>query len=69
MESLSMEATGQVFKMKSLLENPVRYILPIGNDLVEMNSLIGKKLQFQFDGTILCIRCGRKTKKSFAHHF
>ena len=69
MESLSMEATGQVFKMKSLLENPVKYILPIGDELVEMNSLIGKKLQFQFDGTILCIRCGRKTKKSFAQGF
>ena len=64
-----MEASGQVFKMKSLLENPVTYILPLGDNLVKMNSLIGEKLHFQFDGTILCVRCGRKTKKSFAQGF
>ena len=64
-----METEGQIFKMSSLLGIPVKYFLPIGNQQVEMNPLIGSKLTFHFEGQILCIRCGRQTKRSFAQGF
>ena len=64
-----METEGQIFKMSSLLGIPVKYFLPIGNQQVEMNPLIGSKLTFHFGGQILCIRCGRQTKRSFAQGF
>jgi hypothetical protein len=51
------------------LENPVKYFLPIGEQRIAMNALIGNQLTFRYDGQILCIRCGRKTKKSFAQGF
>ncbi|MBN1990738.1 MAG: DUF2797 domain-containing protein [Bacteroidales bacterium] len=45
------------------------YTLFSGTELVEMNSLIGKRISLQFTGDINCIKCGRKTKKSFGQGF
>jgi len=64
-----MEASGQISKMKSKLGDPIKYTLPIGDQLIEMNPLIGHTVQFTFNGEIRCIRCDRKTKKSFAQGF
>ena len=60
---------GTLNKMQSRLENPVQYILPIGDELIEMNSLIGKELSFHYSGEIYCKKCGAKTKKSFSQGF
>lgn len=46
-------------------DGTVSYKLPIGEDLLEMNSLIGKKIEIFFTGQINCIECDAKTKKSF----
>jgi len=43
----------------------IQYRLPIGGELVDMNALIGKKIQFVYEGLINCVVCGKKTKKSF----
>ncbi|MCW9014816.1 MAG: DUF2797 domain-containing protein [Gammaproteobacteria bacterium] len=43
----------------------VQYQLPIGDALVDMNSLIGCDIKLQYDALINCIVCGRKTRKSF----
>jgi len=52
--------------MKSCLdEGLVKYQLPIGNDLIDINQLIGKKLALTYKDEIACIRCGRITSKSY----
>jgi hypothetical protein len=60
---------GQVRKMHSKLEDEVKYQLPLSGELVDMNALIGRKILMKFDGEILCIACGKQTKKSFGQGF
>jgi hypothetical protein len=60
-----MKISGNIEKLKTQLVSPVSYSLPIGDDLVPMNELIGKPLSLTYGGEINCIHCGRKTKKSF----
>ncbi len=57
--------SGPVRKMRTMLESPVRYALPMGDAVVEMNPLIGSEITLDFSGRILCVNCGRETKKSF----
>ncbi|MDH5360596.1 MAG: DUF2797 domain-containing protein [Gammaproteobacteria bacterium] len=60
---------GNIAKMKTELNDSVEYRLPVGNDMVEMNALLGKQLHMRYQGAINCIHCGRKTKKSFSQGF
>ena len=60
---------GTIVKMKNKLGNPVQYILPIGEDNVSMNELIGKYILFKWERQITCISCGKNTNKSFAQGF
>ncbi|RDV26137.1 DUF2797 domain-containing protein [Alteromonas aestuariivivens] len=46
-------------------DNLVHYTLPVGDELVAMNPLIGQKIVLSFEGQIACVHCGSKTKKSF----
>ena len=61
-----MNYNGTLSKMKTDLQDPIIYNLPIGDDLVLMNDLIGKYIVFDWKKEIYCISCGRKTNKSFA---
>ena len=65
----TMNYSGILLKMETKLENPVEYELPIGDELVFMNHLIGKYIIFKWKKEIYCIVCGRKTNKSFAQGF
>lgn len=49
--------------------SPIRYRLPLGQDEVVMNELLGKKISFRFEGQINCVACGRITKKGFGQGF
>ena len=60
---------GTIVKMKNQLEDPVQYTLPIGEDMVLMNELIGKYILFKWEREINCISCGRNTNKSFSQGF
>ncbi|WP_321348023.1 DUF2797 domain-containing protein [uncultured Draconibacterium sp.] len=55
--------------MRTELNEPVNYTLPIGDELIDMNTLIGKEISMRFDGQINCISCGKKTKTSFNQGF
>ncbi len=44
---------------------PVRYQIPIDDQLIPISDLIGKNIRFKFSGDIHCIACGKKTSKSF----
>lgn len=60
---------GQLSKMKTELATPVKYQLPLTENLVELNPLIGTAVKMVFTGNIFCIHCGRKTKKSFSQGY
>ena len=61
--------TGVLSKMKTDLQSPVLYQLPVGDELLPLNELIGQKITMAFDGDIFCSHCGRKTKKSFSQGY
>ena len=66
---LTMRYNGTLLKMETKLAKPVEYELPIGDELVYMNNLIGKYIVFKWEKEIYCVACGRKTSKSFAQGF
>ncbi|WP_105199444.1 DUF2797 domain-containing protein [Pseudoalteromonas sp. T1lg10] len=61
---------GTLKKMKTQLgdeHNPaVQYQLPVGDELLPLNELIGKTLTLTYSGNIFCSSCGKKTKKSYS---
>lgn len=52
--------------MRTTLESPAQYQLPVGDELFKMNDAIGKHITMEYTGEIHCVSCGRKTSKSFA---
>lgn len=62
---MKIQYSGNILKMRSQLESPVQYQLPLGNDLVPLNPLLGKKIKLQFNGVINCIATGKKITKSY----
>ena len=59
--------TGVLRKMRTHADenNTVHYTLPIGDDVVDINALIGREISLTYNGEINCVHCNRKTKKSF----
>ena len=64
-----MQYEGNIRKMKTELAAPVKYSLAMGENLVEMNELIGSKINMSFAGQINCVSCGKLTKTSFGQGF
>lgn len=64
-----MQLEGNIFKMRTELANPVNYYLPVGEQEVAMNELVGKEIALHFSGQINCISCGKVTKTSFNQGF
>lgn len=58
-------AQGTLRKMRSRLERPVAYKIPLGATEVGLNPLLEKQLRLEFKGKINCVHCGRKINKSF----
>lgn len=59
-------ACGAIKKMRTeLTPEGVNYFLPVGDQEVKMNDLIGKQVKLSYLGAINCTHCGRKTNKSF----
>lgn len=58
-------ASGNVRKMQSVLDQTVRYSLPLGDTQVELNALIGQSIKLTYAGVINCVACGRKSNKTF----
>jgi hypothetical protein len=62
-----VSVTGTISKMKTSLppSGPVPYQLPLGDELVEMNALLEKKISLTFTGKIFDIYDGKPIKKSY----
>ncbi len=63
--------TGDLAKMIVDVDsnNLVQYTLPIGDERVAMNGLIGQTVSVTNHSTITCVGCGTKTNKSFSQGF
>jgi hypothetical protein len=64
-----MEHTGIIRKMETFKGELIQYTLPLGEEKLEMNRLLGTEISMEYLGHIHCIRCGRETKKSFAQGY
>ena len=64
-----MEKSGNILKLVTELQDTVHYQLPIGDEQISMNALIGQPISLSYSGEIHCIACGRKTNKSFSQGF
>ncbi|GAB3475186.1 DUF2797 domain-containing protein [Marinomonas epiphytica] len=62
-----MSLMGDIRKMTASAEQgKVSYQLSLGDDSINMNDQIGKKIGLNFTGVIHCTHCHKVTKKSFA---
>ncbi len=64
-ENTRMQQTGNIQKLATSLEETVQYHLPIGDEMVALNPLIGSAITLTYLNEINCVACGRKTSKSF----
>jgi len=60
---------GALDKMQVKLEQPVEYRLPLGDQVVELNPLLGQPIRLRHTGNIFCVHCGKATKKSFSQGY
>lgn len=63
--SFKQVASGRLAKMLVEHESPVAYHLDTGDQKLNINELLGRRIKLVSRGEIHCCACGRKTKKSF----
>lgn len=56
---------GPLKKMCAKLDASVQYTLPLGEERVPLNALIGQTIKLRYTGNIACVHCNRVIKKSF----
>lgn len=61
--------TGNLRMMEVKYENPIQYKLKLGEELIDINGLIGRELHLEFEKVINCKICGEITNKSFGQGF
>ncbi|MEP3856296.1 MAG: DUF2797 domain-containing protein [Porticoccus sp.] len=62
--------SGHLKKMRvALADGPVQYGLPLDDECLPLNDLLGQTLRIQYSGTIHCIHCGRRSNKSFSQGY
>jgi hypothetical protein len=62
-------STGVLKKIKSVHNDVVEYSLPLGDQLINLNSIVGKKVTLSHTGKIFCIDTGKKIKKSYGQGY
>lgn len=50
-------------------EDVVEYTLHLGKDAIRMNEYIGKEINLEHTGKLICIECNKQTKKFFGQGF
>ena len=71
MSDLQMQACGHLEKMETSLDDngAVNYQLPLDQQRIPLNQLIGKRISLEHLGDIHCIHCGHRSKKSFSQGY
>lgn len=62
-------AKGVIRKLEGHPGSPVVYALPLGDGTIPLNVLLGSAIRLRHTGAIFCIRCGRRTSRSFAQGY
>ena len=57
--------SGNITKMISKHTDPISYEIPIDDNLIPISDFLDRIITINFNGTINCVICGNKTKKSF----
>ena len=60
-----MKVSGQLRKMEVETQSPIAYFLSLDKKPYPLNQHIGKSIGLKWVGTITCIECGRKTRKTY----
>ncbi len=66
---MSSKRTGHLRKMATSLESSVQYSLPLDDQLIPLNERIGKEISMRYIEEIHCIKCGRKSNKSYSQGY
>lgn len=66
---MAISVSGHLAKMHGQLDDQVQYILPVDDQRVPLNELLGKSISLEYLGDIHCIHCGRRSKKSFSQGY
>jgi hypothetical protein len=64
-----IKLTGRILKMRVKPASPIEYVLPLGDDALPMNPLLGKTVRIEWGGEIRCTHCDREVKKSFSQGY
>lgn len=64
-----MIGTLQKMRTEHQADSSVQYYLRVGQNEINMNQFIGKKIKFQFTGNIFCSSCNKKTPKSYSQGY
>ena len=64
-----MKIVGVFSKMKTQQHTPIKYTLVLGEVHFDLTSFVGKDILLSFTGNIFCLKCGKKTKKSYAQGY
>ena len=65
----AITVSGPLRKLRVQLDVPVSYRAVVGDNEVDLNSLLGERISLHYTGTITCMYCGRKTSRSFSQGF
>ena len=68
-QTTQQEFSGIIQKMSSKLSSPVQYFLPLSQQDIHLNPLIGKQITLQFTGHIQCLHCGKRISKSYGQGY
>lgn len=60
---------GKLAKLQKNYNNPVDYFLALNEELIALNTFIGKKIHLRFTGKINCVACDRSIKKTFQNGY
>ena len=66
---MPIQVSGHLAKMDVQLATTVQYQLPLDDQRIAINDLIGHSIRLEHKGDIHCIHCGRRTKKSFSQGY
>ena len=66
---MAVSVSGHLAKMHGQLDEQVQYILPVDDQRVPLNELLGKPISIEYLGDIHCIHCGSRSKKSFSQGY
>ncbi|GJL80314.1 MAG: hypothetical protein NPINA01_33030 [Nitrospinaceae bacterium] len=60
-----MKISGQLRKMTHEAQTPIQYFLSLDEKPVPITAQVGSDVTLKFLGTITCVECGRKIKKTY----